>query len=530
MALPNVAVDGSARALEVVKLLADSGSSPRLAMRGTSMLPLLREPMVLTLGPCGPRHRLGEIVVFERDGQFVAHRITSVREGVIQTCGDAHPWSPEYPPESAIVGRVVAVMESDGPDAARVDTPLYQLRGSLKARFRRARAVPFYVAAFFGRFVRALPWRRVRAYVRLVQLMSAAVRDDKVGFERALRAADPMAIAAVARRHACSATLVETAAQMKSSAKEISYLRSSLQEVSRSVVLRGMALRSQIATIVGILGRSGISFALLKGAARLYRDEPHAVLHASTDLDILVRAADLDTATQALRSQGYSERADAQAQEHYHRRHHHAAPLFPPGNGCAIELHVSLAPPGYLSIPLDWAALEPHLMRVEGESALYCLDDVGTALHYAVHSIGMTRLRDCVLLALLLRRLDAASMDELRRIVMSERIDPIRLDASVALAARMAGVRWPVTGPVEEYLRWCMRREDVPLYFSQRSQLAEGWYAGDRRVTPLLWRLLDPRSGLSDQAEARPAPLTTAGRIVTGLGAYLYTLAMRPVA
>jgi hypothetical protein len=526
-----MAVEEASRAHEVVKLLAGSSSEPRLAMRGVSMTPLLREPMVLRLGPCGSDRRVGDVLVFERDGQLVAHRLTSMRGGLIQTCGDAFPWSPEYPELRSIVGKVIAVMASDSPDAPRVDTPIFRLRGVYKARCRWLRSIPFRLTTSARRAANIMPWARKRPFVALVQAMSAAVRDDKRAFELAIASVHPAAIAAVARRHGCSATLVETASRMKSEVPAALYLRRSLREVGRSVVLRGIAIKMQINQVVTTLARAGIRFALLKGAARLYRDEPGATLHASSDLDILVPASDLDAAAAALREQGYHERADAQRQTRYRERHHHAAPLHPPGPGCAIELHVALAPPGNLSIPLDWEALESSLAQADGPAGpVLCLDDVGAALHYAVHAIGLHRLRDSLLLAQLLRRLSKSDLERLRRIVMSEQADPIRLDSAVALAARMAGVGWPASGPVEEYLRWYLRREDVPLYFAHRSQLAEGWFAGDRRITPLMWRLLDPRPGLGIEPGSIPVPMAVAGRVFASACAYLYARCMRPVA
>jgi Uncharacterised nucleotidyltransferase len=529
MVVEERAVD-AARTLEVVRLLAGSSAAPRVAMRGSSMMPLLHEPMVLALGPVGDG-RVGDIVVFERAGQLVAHRITRVRRGVLQTCGDAVPWSPEYPEASSIVGKVVAVMAHDGSDATRIDTPSFWRRGIYAARLRGLRAVPFRLRSAARRMVKALPWFRPRPYVALVQAMSAAVRSDRAAFERALRGAEVGAIAGAARRHGCSATLVETATRLSSTTPAAQYLRRSLQTIGRTVVLRGIAVRAQVVAVARCLDAAGIPFALLKGAARLYRDEPDAVLHASSDLDILVPAADLEAASQALREHGYYERADERSRRNYRQHHHHAAPLFPPTPGCAIELHVALAPPGNLSIPLDWQALQSRMTTADGPAgAVRVLDDVAGALHYAVHSIGLYRLRDSVLLAVALRALCRADLDVLRAIIKEERYDPIRLDAAVALAARMAGKPWPVSGPVEEYLRWSIRREDVPIYLAHRSQLAEGWYGGDRRVTPLLRRLVDPRSRLGPGRGGKPAVVAAAGRIVTGICAYLYALAMRPTA
>jgi hypothetical protein len=156
---PVIANPATARA--AVKMLTGSQTGPRLAMRGASMLPLLREPMVLQLGPASARDRIGDILVFERDQQLVAHRITDVRGGRLQTCGDALPWSPEYPERDCIVGKVVAVFAHAGEGAARVDTRFFRLRGTLVARLRASRAIAFHLRTRS----RALAHRMYRAIV-----------------------------------------------------------------------------------------------------------------------------------------------------------------------------------------------------------------------------------------------------------------------------------------------------------------------------------------------------------------------------
>jgi len=515
--------------IEVVKLLSDRASEPRVAMRGLSMLPLLHEPMLLKLGPSGSDDRVGDILVFERDGKLVAHRITRLRHGIIETCGDAHPWAPEYPEREAIVGKVLAVLENDRPDARRIDTFLFRLRGLYKARLRAARAIPFRCPTLARRLARALPWWRARSYVTLVQAMSAVVREDKRAWARALARNDAEAIIAVARRHGCSAMLVEAASALGNSSPAAQFVQNTLQEAGRNVVLRGLAVKNQISEVAARLARVGVPFALLKGAARQYRDEPTAALHASSDIDVLLPADQLDAAVAALRAQGYAERASEPKREDYRAHHHHYAPLFPPGPGYAIELHWALAPPGALSLPLDWSALEPLMTWVEGQAgAVRCLDNVGSALHYAAHSIGLTRLRDSVLLATLLRRMEQSEIDELKQIVSGETTERVRLGAAVALAARMAGIAWSVDGDVEEYLCWSTRREDEPIYFGQRSQLAEGWYAGGRRVTHLMSRLLYPKPEPDPEPGRLPTSLAVAGRVFASLVAYAYARAMRP--
>jgi hypothetical protein len=522
--------DTKTRAASVVRLLAGSQAQPRVAMRGMSMTPLLKEPMVLKLGPSSGDDRVGDILVFERASELIAHRITKIHGDVVQTCGDAVPWSPEEPERSAIVGKVIAVLASDDDSASRVDTLMFRLRGIYKARFRAARALPFRARVLGLRCVYALPWMRRRPYVALVQAMAAKLHSDTRAFERALDLAEPVAIAATARRHGCSAMLVDAVSTLGARSERAVRLQHILQPVGRSVALRGMATRTQLLALVRVLSTAGISFALLKGAARLYRGDEDATLHASADLDILVPRAQLDAAVDALRAHGYGERAAEDRQRKYRDHHHHAAPLFPSERGSAVELHVALAPPGWLSIPLDWEALERYLTTVDGAAGpVQMLDNAGTALHYAVHAIGLHRLRDIVLLGAIIARLGPHERRALRAAVGAEQTDGIRLGSAALLAARLAGVGWAADGSHEEYLRWVMRREDMPLFLGDRSQLAEGWFAAGRRFTPLTFRLLDPRSRLAAPGDRRkPALLAAAGRTLTGVAAYCYACLMRP--
>jgi len=160
------AIEDPAMAFAAVKMLTGSPTSPRLAMRGTSMLPLLREPMVLQLGPLDTNLRVGDILVFERFGRIVAHRVTALRNGKIQTCGDALPWSPEYPETSRILGKVTAVFENETPGAARVDGRLFLLRGRLNAHLRAARAIPCRFGRSLYRIAYDVYCRTLRPIIR----------------------------------------------------------------------------------------------------------------------------------------------------------------------------------------------------------------------------------------------------------------------------------------------------------------------------------------------------------------------------
>jgi hypothetical protein len=152
--------------------------------------------------------------------------------------------------------------------------------------------------------------------------------------------------------------------------------------------------------------------------------------------------------------------------------------MYSPDGDFPVEIHHQLALPGTLSIDTAWNALRGYLVELDGAvGPVLRLDAFGTALHLAVHAAGLARLRDVALLAPLLAALSEAERAALQALIGAERRDPVRLAAPVALAARCAGLDWPERAGVERYIRWALRREDLPLRLRTRSDAAEIWFA-----------------------------------------------------
>ncbi|MGH7622854.1 MAG: nucleotidyltransferase domain-containing protein, partial [Gemmatimonadaceae bacterium] len=113
-------------------------------------------------------------------------------------------------------------------------------------------------------------------------------------------------------------------------------------EVARLGAVRGLQLTGQLVSIVQELDRRGIEAMPVKGptlAALVYGD---LSLRLYEDLDILVRLADVDAATKALRAMGYREARtfndsrDALIPESHHQAFIHSE------SGTPVELHWSL--------------------------------------------------------------------------------------------------------------------------------------------------------------------------------------------
>jgi hypothetical protein len=125
--------------LALARVVVERGRQARLAIRGGSMLPLLREPM--TIGVEALRHpaRVGDVLVFRAGDVYVAHRVLRRCVGSYVTSGDAVPDVVEHVDSGDVLGRVTAVWSDASPGAPRIDTLFHQLRGALYARARPAR-------------------------------------------------------------------------------------------------------------------------------------------------------------------------------------------------------------------------------------------------------------------------------------------------------------------------------------------------------------------------------------------------------
>ena len=501
-ALPIISRHG--RTDTVLRLAAAGGA--RLALSGRSMEPLLREGMVLRLRAYHGRPKIGEVVVFREKEILIAHRIVEILDWGVRTSGDAQPTVVEDVRDRDILAVVDEVLDGEGPDARRIDTPAHRWRGvwfgqthEYRALFARAREWAVAGVRF------AFPWQRPRATAALVETLTAVARGDSEAAAKAAASVPAQRFAEAAERHRCETIVLEAAREL-------------LAPVARRDALIALAIRPQTGQLVRALNRANIRFALLKGAARSFRSGG-ARAHASGDIDVLVPAESLDAAIAALRDAGYSFRSSDALQLRYRRLHHHAAPLFPPTPGPLVELHTQLAPPGTLATRTDWDALSPHLESVECEGdTAYCFDAFASALHYAIHGIGFERFRDIFFCAEYLRELSDGQRAELRGLAESDRIDRIRLSASLALAARVAGLPWKMNARVAGYVAWALRRSDMPSVLRDRSGGVEAWYVAGCG-TKFARRVME-----SDG----PSTRQLAGRMLLTPLALAYARAMRP--
>ena len=475
---------------ELVDFALRRTGAARLAMRGTSMLPLLREPYVLDVRRPPRKLRIGDVVLFEWDRRLVAHRIVDIQASVVVCAGDAHPDCVERISRHDVLGIVASVRATSEPRARRVDGPAFTARGWIYARSRRLRAF----------LMDALPWVRPRAYASLAALLGAIVRDDDAELARVLAACDVRRVAFLARRHRCAAVLREA---LRRSGDERARSLSARLEVNRwATAVRARKLREQLREVVAALNAANLTPVLLKGAARLWCEDAQADLHDSVDLDVLVDGSEISNAREALMRAGYREKAvDA---GDFYAHHHHAPPLFPPGGGVSVELHHALAPRAALTTDVTFAAIEDLFVdasRDEGRARR--LDRVGTAFHLIVHGFRRYMLRDLYLLARLLRAMSAEERSLLQRRLDGERIARVQMSAMAAHAASLAHIPWNPDRHAARFRAWAECREELPGPLRCRPQCYDAWMASGGRSIVRRWRAIWTSSGL-DYIDGRP--------------------------
>ena len=441
-----------------LSMLLESGARTRFAMRGRSMLPLLREPMVLEVERNAPV-RFGDVLVFRGPQKTTAHRVIRRVPGAWITGGDAQAWC-ERVADADVLGRVVAVRRDDAPGAPRVDTALWHARG-------RARALR-HLAVLAGRSL----VRRVAGptpFAALIAALAAAERGDRGAFLGACAAVRADALSAIARRHGCVGVLAAARRRFGVEQGDDEFAR-----VRWSSALRSGRYETAVADVVRVLAGARLRFVLLKGAARTYARQPNASLHLSGDIDVMLDPDDIDAAREHLGVLGYH----PSPVWSMYARHHHEIPLIAPERP-PVELHTALAPPDHFSLPLDARSMLARTRAVDGPAGrALVFDDAATVLHLCVHAFGIVPLRDLVLAGEALARLGDAERDALAREIARETREATRLRAAFAVAGALAGIPVPTTPQVRRYAAWAARREQLPAGLYHRAHVADAVAAG----------------------------------------------------
>jgi len=364
---------------------------------------------------------------------------------------------------------------------------------------------------------------RPSAFAALVALAGAVEQRRPDDLVAALSAVPQPLLLRAAARHRCLGYIRRGIADLRVRSAPATAIADALREYSAKAGLQTYVAREQIERLARDLNQAAIPFALLKGAARIFRSERGAALEMTDDLDLLVPRRDGNRAVALLERRGYRSELGEQVAAYY-ERHHHLAPLVPLELGLPVELHVGLAPLGSLSMATDWSACEPYFERVTvGDVETICFNPLGTAIHLTIHSEGIKRFRDVILLSRILRD-DEAMYGKVQRLVERERCQLNALQAVLALSAHLAGIDVEASLPARRYLQWVMRREDLQPSIRDRCQLADAWYSsGGRLLWPATRHALLP-DALEERRNAPVAALRSTLRAVGRICASAYAV------
>lgn len=453
-------LDSTQRA--VLALALEKNPFVRMTMRGNSMAPALRDGMTLHVRAVDePSLRPGQIAVFRSGGRLVAHRIVEVRSNAVVCAGDAQPDSLEYVPHADVAGVVIAYRTHAGGKEHSLESAPMRAYGALMKRTRRLRSA----------WRRANPALRAPVYRTLTRALGAYVRGDDASFVREIETVPPWKLASVARKHRCGALLCAAAERQDSPYAHA--LASLLRHDRWAAAVVSQKIRGQVFGVLDILGRAGIPALPLKGAARMFRRDDEWERFDACDIDVLVAQSDVAAAARALEGRGYV--TEAGADEAYYARHHHAAPLHTNG-GVPVEIHRALARADRVGKTWTMDELRPYITwAVDGESSAMVLDRAGSALHLALHGIHRAVLRDIVILAQELRRMNAAERAALQRAIDTETREGLRVRANVAFAAGLAGLHWPEAAAVNRFVEWSIEREDLPRPLRLYPECVDAW-------------------------------------------------------
>ncbi|WP_445185031.1 nucleotidyltransferase family protein [Pseudonocardia sp. Cha107L01] len=165
-----------------------------------------------------------------------------------------------------------------------------------------------------------------------------------------------------------------------------------IRAVHRIKQLRVMDLERELFAIVELLANRGIDSRVLKGTAVAHLDYPDPALRSFIDLDVLVRARDVDRAVAAMSAAGFA-RMVAEPRPGFDRRFEKSVPLVAPSR-FELDLHRNLIQ-GPWGLGVDLGALwdEGAEFRVAGR-ALHALSGANRFMHACYHaSLGDWPLR-----------------------------------------------------------------------------------------------------------------------------------------
>jgi hypothetical protein len=476
----------------LLALWAREGKWAEIPLAGASMAPLIPDGSTLTVRFGRQGLSPGDVVLYNSEQHLVAHRVLRLgrggrRWGHLKVKGDPLRYGEAvWIPVEDVVGRVIAARRPDGTGillngaagraanrlAAALGGVAAPLEGRLRSlaggRRRSLRAVPALLGFLDpiyrwggrgrGREAGLLLGAEERfliaaARVRLTEQdevrVSRLLRGE-ILWERVVSASSGLGLAPLLYRNLgrrAFRTLVPPAAM------------ATLARGAHAAACRMAIQLESLREILASLDRRGIDPVLLKGAALALTVYDQPALRPMQDIDLLVRAEEVDPAMTALEELGFRG-IRGKLSNTFYASHHHARPMIRPGDQVIVEVHRGLVPPedGLRMDPAE--ALQRSVQAEALGRSLRVLSPEDQVLHLALHLsyadrfIG--RLRDLMDLHALLDApesglqwgliLEAATAHEVSRSLFS----------TFDLARRLLGTRIPegLTAELSRGGRW----------------------------------------------------------------------------
>ncbi len=223
------------------------------------------------------------------------------------------------------------------------------------------------------------------------------------------------------------------------------------RSVHRATLLRVMMLERELVAVVELLAAGAVECRILKGSAVAHLDYDHPALRSFVDLDVLVRAGDIDRAVAVLSAAGFR-RTLAEPRPGFDRRFDKGMTLIPPA-GFELDLHRTFAlGPWGLRVQLDQLWDEGQEFRVGGRP-LRALSQPNRFMHACYHAalgdwpLRLGSLRD---VAEMLRRVDPDGAS-IRGLAAAWGVEAV-VAAAVADSVRLLGM-----SPAGELSAWAQR-------------------------------------------------------------------------
>lgn len=396
----------------VLRLWAEQGGTREFEVTGSSMHPILEGIQRLRARMGSDRVGFGDIVLFYRGGNLIAHRVVRRTAGGVVTRGDStRGFDPGPLPRHEILGVVTdllwggRVVPLGGPGgrllrpllgtislaagALRIAPPGAARAGTVLGRLRDATAGPAYrvtLRAIFRtyaaasrasrRISRALPRREHR--VLLAWLRPHAASRPAGGW------GEPRRFARHAVRLGMAPMLWHHLKTEGAAGRLPADVARDLERTWYAQALYNSVALNELAGIVADLSARGVTPVVLKGAALAGRLYEGIALRTLSDLDILVRPEEMAAADRVLRARGYVQRRSPEADSFY-AGHHHAAPYLPPRGGPRVEVHSGLVDPRQPLRP-DVEAMRARARPARfGEAPALVFRPEDQLLHAALH-------------------------------------------------------------------------------------------------------------------------------------------------